>query len=76
MEEKILEILEDINEDIIEYDGENMLAESVIDSFEIVEIVARLEEEFDVEIDAKYVVEKNFSNKNAIIKMMKEIVKG
>ena len=40
MEEKILEILEEINEDIISYDGDDMYGEGVITSVEVLDIVS------------------------------------
>lgn len=74
MDERLLKILEEINEDILSYEGENMLAEAIIDSFEIVEIVARIEDEFDINIDAGLVIAENFKNKYTIMKMVKEIL--
>ena len=76
MEAKILEILKDINEDIITYDGTDMLKEGIIDSYEIIEIVSRLVEEFNIEVDAEYVTAVNFSNKDTIVEMVKKIVQG
>ena len=73
MEEKILEILEDINEDIISYDGDDMYGEGVITSVEVLDIVSDIEDEFDIEIDAKYVIAENFANKEAIISLVKKI---
>ncbi|MBE5869558.1 MAG: acyl carrier protein [Lachnospiraceae bacterium] len=74
MEEKILEILAANNEDILDYTGDNMLEDGIVDSFEIIAIVGDLEEEFDIEIDAAYVVEEYFGNKDAIIKLMKMLL--
>lgn len=74
MEEKILEILEEVNEDIISYDGNDMYGEEVITSVEVLDIVSALEDEFDIEIDAKYVVAENFANKEAIIELVKMIL--
>lgn len=74
MEQKILEILRDINEDILAYAGSNMVADGVIDSFELIDIVGRLEEEFDIEIDGKYVVIQNFANKEAIVNLMQKLL--
>lgn len=74
MEEKILEILEDVNEDILEYDGNDMYGEGVITSVEVLDIVSNVEDEFDIEIDAKYVVAENFANKEAIIALIKKII--
>lgn len=73
MEEKILKILEDINEDIIEYDGNDMFREGVITSVEVLDIVSEIEDEFDIEIGAKYVVADNFANKEAIIALVKKL---
>jgi len=74
MEDKILEILEDINEDIISYEGNDMYGEGVITSVEVLDIVSDIEDEFDIEIDAKFVVAENFANKEAIIALVKQII--
>ena len=73
MEEKILEILEDVNEEILTYTGKNMVEDDIVDSFELIDIVGELEEAFDIEIDAKYVIEENFGNKDNIIKFIKKL---
>ncbi len=75
MEEKILNILGKVNEDILSYTGENMIGDGIIDSFELIEIVNRLEEELDIEIDGEYVVVQNFANKDAVIALIKNIMK-
>lgn len=75
MEKKIREVLEDINEGIISYDGDSMLEDGIIDSFDVIEIMSRLEEIFDVEIDAEYAVSENFSNADSVINMMKKVLK-
>lgn len=72
--EKILEILEDNNDEIIYYNGDNLMGDGVISSFEILNIVSDLEEEFDIEIDAKYVVAENFKNKEAIIALVQKLL--
>lgn len=74
MEERIKAILQDVNSDILAYDGNAMLKEGVIDSFDVIDILTHLEEEFDLEIDAQYVVADNFANMDAIIAMMKKIL--
>ena len=63
MEERVLKILEEINEDIITYDGDNMYDEGVISSIDVIEIISELENEFDIEIDAMYADEEYFANK-------------
>ncbi len=74
MEEKVLEILEEYCEEALDYTGDNMMEEGVIDSFTVINIVSELEDVFDIEIDAKYVVAENFRNKEAIIELVTQLV--
>lgn len=74
MEEKILEILEEHCEEALGYKGESMMEDGVIDSFTVINVVSDLEDEFDIEIDAKYVVAENFKNKEAIIALVKRLL--
>ena len=74
MEEKVLEILEEYCEEAIGYTGDNMMEEVVIDSFTVINIVSELEDAFDIEIDAKYVVAENFRNKEAIIELVARLL--
>lgn len=74
-EERILKVLEGINEKILTYSGENMMEDGTLDSFELIEIVSQLEEEFDIEIDAEYAVVENFANKETIIALMNKLLK-
>lgn len=71
MEQRILKVLKDINEDILTYDGADMMGDGILDSFQVIDIVSGLEEEFSLEIDAEYVVAENFANKGAVIALIK-----
>lgn len=74
MEEKVLEILEEYCEEALSYEGDNMMEEGIIDSFTVINIVSELEDAFDIEIDAKYVVAENFKNKAAILELVERLV--
>lgn len=74
MEEKIIEILREVNEDIPGYEGDNLFDAGLLDSLQAVDLVADLEDEFDIDIDAKYVIEENFKTKDAIIALVKKIL--
>lgn len=74
MEKKLLEILAEINDDIIEYDGDSLIDDGLLDSFQVVDLVGMLEEEFDIEIDAELVVVENFETKEAIMNLLKSIL--
>lgn len=75
MEEKVLDLLKEIDEDILEYEGDNLFEAGLLDSFLVIDLVSELEEAFDVEIDAKYVLEENFRTKEKIIKLVKDLMK-
>lgn len=74
MEEKIMAILAGINEDIPAFTGENLFDAGLLDSFMVIDMVGELEDAFDIEIDAKYVVEENFLSKEAIIALIKRLI--
>ena len=74
MEERVLNTLEAIEPDIISYEGENMIADGIIDSFVIIDIVSELEDEFNLEIDAELVTIENFNNKDSIIRLIKKLI--
>ncbi len=74
MEEKVLEILAQVNEDILDYDGDNLIESGLLDSFQVIDLVEMFEEEFNMEIDAELVVVENFVTKDAILEMLKGIL--
>ena len=74
MEEIVLRVLSRINEDIVTYDGENLFDAGILDSLQVVDIIAALEDELDIDIDAECVIEENLKTKETIIDMINRIV--
>lgn len=74
MEERILKVLKNVNEDILFYTGTNMLRDGVIDSFELIDVISILEEEFNVKISGEYVIFDNFANKTTIIDFITKLI--
>ena len=74
MEEKILELLAEIDEGILSYDGDDLFEAGLLDSFQVIELVEMLEENFDREIDAEHVVAENFATKEAILELMRRLL--
>lgn len=70
MEEKVLKLLKEINEDITDDIDKDILADGIIDSFDIANIVAELEEEFAIEIDAEDIIPENFSTVRAMVELV------
>ncbi|MEZ2415487.1 acyl carrier protein [Muriicola sp. E247] len=70
MKEKILEILSEIRP---EFDFENstdFIGEGMLDSFDIVSLVASLDEEFGISIDGTEILPENFSDVDSIYHLL------
>ena len=66
MRDRILAILKDIREDV-NYEGETRLIDdNILESFDIIEIISRLNEEFDIEFSAKDITAENFNSLDAL----------
>lgn len=74
MEEKILNILGEHCEAAMYYEGENMVADGIIDSFAVINIVNDLEETFDIYIDLEYIAASYFKNKESVIALVKKVM--
>lgn len=70
MVEKIYEILNSINIEIMKYEGEDMIEDGIIDSLEVMEIATKLEDEFNFELTADDIVPENFNNVKGIIALV------
>ncbi len=70
MREKLLEILNNVN-DGVEYEEETALIDDhLIDSFGLITIVAEIEAEFDVKITPTDMLPENFNSVDAMLKMI------
>ncbi len=77
MEEKIINILKECCEDfedVLDYDGDNMVEDGIIDSFTVLSLVNALEKEFDITIPARCVLPTNFGNKEMIISLVQQVL--
>jgi acyl carrier protein len=70
--EKLIEILNDID-DSIDYENETGLIDNhILDSFGIITLVSEIEEAFDVSIDVADMVPENFNSADAIYAMIQK----
>jgi D-alanine--poly(phosphoribitol) ligase subunit 2 len=72
--EKLDEILKEINPNI-DLDNENFIDNGFLTSFDIVTLVAELNDAFKINITIKELTPENFANKNSILKMIKTLEK-
>lgn len=71
----MINILSDIDDEILMYDGANMIDDGIIDSFTIMEIVTEIEEKFDVEVNPDDVTEEHFKTLDAIVDFVESLKK-
>lgn len=72
---EVIMILEKMFPDIDFEKEENLLEKGLIDSVDVVNIIANIEENFELEIPIEYINIENFSSAKNINKMI-EVLKG
>lgn len=74
MEEKVLNILKDINEELLTYTGNNMLEDGLVNSLTFVFLISELEDAFDLEFNSNLLNAEHFGNKDQVIKTIKGLL--
>lgn len=70
MKQQLLEILAEIRPEF-EFDGvEDFFAEGMLDSFDLMTLVATLDERFGIKIDGMDILPENFRNVEAIMSLV------
>ncbi len=73
MRERILEILNETRSDV-DFEKETLLIDDgILDSFDIIQIVSDLNEEFDIDITADELEPENFNSLDAIIALVQSM---
>ncbi len=71
--EKVLEVLQEQRPDI-DFETENALVSGgVLESFDILSIIAELDDLFDIEIKPKELVAENFDSLDAIVEVVERL---
>lgn len=76
MEEKmedLIKILSEIKPGVNFEEEENLMEDEILDSFDIVSLVAKIDEEFDVEITPKDLVPENFKSAKTIYDLITKL---
>ena len=73
MKEKVMEILMDLRP-YVDFENERkLIADGILESFDIMSLVAELEDEFDIKIKPKDLVAENFNSSEAIVEMLHKL---
>ena len=70
MREKIIRILSDIRPEFDFSKSNNFIAEGMLDSFDIIQLVTSLDSKFGISIDGSDILPENFENANKIIELL------
>lgn len=71
--EKLIEILEDINDGVDYETCTTLIDQGYLDSLAIISLVAEIEEEFDVQIPTVEIIPENFNSAQAIWKLIEKL---
>ena len=71
--DNIIEILEQIKPGVDFRTEENLIEEEILDSFDIVTLVAKLNDEFDIEITPADLVPENFNSAEKIYELVTKL---
>ena len=71
--EKLIEILEEINDGVDYENCTTLIDERYLDSLAIISLVASIEEEFDVQIPTVEIVPNNFNSAKAIWNLIERL---
>ena len=72
MKNRILEMLSEIKPEQNFAESDNYVEDGILDSFDIIELITMLEDEFDISIDGMDILPEFFSNVDQIEKLVKK----
>ena len=70
---ELLEILTDLHPDVDFETCDTLIDDQILDSFDIVTIIAEVNEEFDVVIPAEEIVPENFNSAKALYELIERL---
>ncbi len=68
--DRLINILTEIRDDVDFHTCEAMIDDGILDSFDIIALVAALDEEYGIEIGAEELIPENFNSAKAILSMI------
>jgi len=72
--EEIIEILSEIRDDIDFENAKGLIDDGLLESFDIIQLIAALNREYDIEIPATQIVPANFNSAEAIRDMVDRLL--
>lgn len=70
---KLLEILEDVKPGVDFESSQNMIEEGLIDSFDMINIIANINEKFDIDFSVAEIIPENFETVKSLYDTIERI---
>lgn len=71
--EDLLEILKDLHPEVDFESCETLIDDKILDSFDIVSIIAEVNDQFDVAISAEHIIPENFNSARALFALIEKL---
>lgn len=71
--DELIELLNEVNEDVDYAASTSLIDDGLLDSFDILQIVAELNDHYDITIPAEEVIPQNFNSAAAMLSMVKRL---
>lgn len=71
--EELLEILAEIKDDVDFENEDRLIDDGILNSFDILQIISALNEEYDISIPASEIIPDNFNSAEALLKMVERL---
>ena len=71
--EELIELLQDIKDDVDFENCTTLIDDGILDSFDILQIISALNDEYDISIPAGEIVPKNFNSAKELYEMVQRL---
>lgn len=71
--EELMEILQDLHPDVDFETEEHLVDDKILDSFDIVSLIAEINENFDIAITARDILPENFNSAKALYDLIQRL---
>lgn len=71
--DKLIQILTDLHPEVDFYEETMLIDAGILDSFDIVTIVAEIDDVFDVQIPAEELIPENFNSAKALLTLVRRL---
>ena len=72
--EELIELLKDIKDDVDFENSTTLIDDHILDSFDILQIISALNDNYDISIPASEIIPENFNSAEGLLKMVNRLI--